>query len=135
MATKNTQVVRAKVATIVSDDQIAINTGSKSGVKIGDTLTIRREVRVTDPDTKEDLGTVSLIRLRLRITMVSESFSIGTVTDEAPSETFGALLNATRVKRFKSVTAISSQATDTTIYVTPGEIAIVTRALDDADAS
>ena len=128
--TKTTQIAKGKVATIVDEDQVAVNVGSQSGVAIGDLLTIRREVKVADPDTLDSLGAVSLVRLRLRITLLAEGFSVGTVIDQTPSNSFGGLI-ATQVKRTKTVSAVPSAASESVVYIANGELAVVTREADE----
>ena len=128
--TRAIHIAKGKVATIVNEDQVAVNVGSNSGVEVSDLLTIRREVKVTDPDTKEPLGTVSLVRLRLQITLVSDSFSVGTIIDQTPSNLFAGIL-AAQVKHTKTVSSVATAASESVVYITPGELAVVTRELDD----
>lgn len=123
-------VAEGKTATIVSPTQLAINVGSIQGVMVGDALIVRRTVKVTDPDSRDQLGVVHLTRLRLAVTMVSDAFAVGTVTDEIPTSIFGAL-DLTRTSRLKTIVGYESQASDNAVYIQPGEPVVVTRRMDD----
>lgn len=75
------RVVEAKVAAVLSESKLAFNIGSDAGVKTGGRALVQRRVTVTDPDTQEELGTVMITVLTLRITQVEPRFCVGDVTD------------------------------------------------------
>ncbi|WP_396599885.1 hypothetical protein [Frigoribacterium sp. R86507] len=133
------EVAVGKSATIVSPSQLAINVGAANGVRVGDAAKVRRIVKVTDPDTGEELGEVHLTRVSLRISIAADSFSVGTVTDFVPSasgvSSIAAALESTRVRRRKTLVGSEFEASDVSVYVTPGESVVVTRALEVEDDS
>lgn len=69
----------AKLAEIVTATQLAFNAGSKKGVRVGDRVTLYRIVKITDPATKEPLGTVRVPRLVLKVNLVQDQFCIADV--------------------------------------------------------
>ena len=73
--------IKAKIAQIVSSRELAFNAGSKDGVHKGDTVTLYRNVEITDPDSKELLGSVLVPHLNLVVTLVDEKFCVARVTD------------------------------------------------------
>jgi len=125
-------VAKAKTATIVSPTQLAINAGGDQGIQLGDAVIVRKTVTVTDPDSRAQLGVVHLTRLRLAVTTVADSFAVGTVTDEIPSNIFSAL-DLSRSSRLKTIVGYESEATDASVFVQPGEPVIVTRRVDDGE--
>ncbi len=74
------------VAEIIDEHQLAINRGSEHGVLVGARVSLYRSVVVTDPDTKEDLGTVRLRKLRLIVNHVQDRLCVARVADRRPSE-------------------------------------------------
>lgn len=74
--------VEAKIASILSDSSIAINAGAERGVSVGDNVTVWRDVAVKDPDTGDDLGSVRLQALRLRITQVQPRLAVAHVVNK-----------------------------------------------------
>jgi len=66
-----------KVARVTSDRELIINRGSEQGVETGTVFRVRgEEVAITDPDTKEALGTVNRIKVVVRVEEVGDKFSI-----------------------------------------------------------
>lgn len=131
MKSKSIEVATGKAATRVSDDQLAINVGSDMGVQLGDSVVVRRTVVINDPDTDLQLGIVHLSRLRLKVTLVSASFSVATVTELVPSSTTVAnVLQSTRVRRSKTIATRESAADETSVYVEPGEPIVVSRTVE-----
>jgi len=62
----------------VDADQVFINVGGQSGVKLGDIFTISRvSRRIVDPESGELLGIVESPLGQVRITSVQDKFSIG----------------------------------------------------------
>lgn len=74
------EVVSGKVATVIRDDQLAVNVGKGDGVEVGDTMTLYDAIKVNDPDTKKQLGTVRVPRLAFTVTLVTDTFCVGKVT-------------------------------------------------------
>src|SRR5258708_7392385 len=73
--------VKAKVARILSEYQLALNAGSEAGVRVGDIVTIHDEVHVNDPDSGESLGSVLVNKLNLKVTVVQARMSVAVVTE------------------------------------------------------
>lgn len=121
-------IVTGKVATILSDREIALNVGTNHGVSLDDVVTLTELVDVKDPDTKESLGSVRLVKLRLRISMATERYSVATVTDRVTNTS----PNQSRwvAAPFKAITNLPSQVSGQAGYVTVGvgEEARVSRA-------
>lgn len=76
----------AKVASVISPTQIAINVGSNKGISIKHSATIFRDVEIKDPDGGAFLGSVKVPILRLRVNTVQDKFCLATVTDLAGSD-------------------------------------------------
>ncbi|MFY1703539.1 hypothetical protein ACN28G_17665 [Micromonospora sp. WMMA1923] len=99
--------IRAKVATIVSEHQLALNAGSDQGVELNDVVHVIREVDVDDPDSNERLGTVRIVRLRLKVNYIQNKLCVAIVTDqygrdESGVGTIAALLAARRIRKVTS---------------------------------
>lgn len=78
--------VDAKVASVLSSSRLAFNVGEKDRVAEGDRVFVMRIERVTDPDSKETLGFVNLVHLRLAVSEVQERFCVADVTELADGE-------------------------------------------------
>jgi hypothetical protein len=68
--------IDGKVAGLVSPTQVTINAGASKGVKVGDVVTVYRKIDVQDPDSKQDLGSVALTKIKLNVSFVSERFCL-----------------------------------------------------------
>ena len=118
-------ITRAKVAAVVAQSQLALNAGSNSGVREGDTAVLYRHVEVTDPDTGETLGRVSFPRLSLRVNHVQEKMAIAKVTDHLPvAQDSRASIS---VRRLKKVTDDPMDENKETVLVTIGEEILIRR--------
>ncbi|MCY3966325.1 MAG: hypothetical protein OXG83_14920 [Acidobacteria bacterium] len=87
-------LIKGRVATVLNPrqgidltkQQLAINVGSKKGVKHGMQFDVMEdEVQVSDPETGEALGVVSARKGRVRVTAVHDRFSIATVIESPDS--------------------------------------------------
>ncbi len=116
-----TLVTEAKVARVVSTDQIALNRGADADIREGDEVTINESLEVVDPDTKESLGHVLVPKLRLRVTLVAERYSVAQSIDEAPPAPW------TTTPRPKRVTDVKAKADEEHVLVVVGEEALVRR--------
>ena len=79
MAMQKTQsaLIEGKVATILNTRELTINRGSLDGVEAGTRFKIVDEnAAVIDPDTKEELGTISREKIRVKVVDVQPRFSI-----------------------------------------------------------
>lgn len=93
--------IRGKVAGLVDSTMVAINVGSKDGVRKGDEVQVYRQVNVKDPDSKEELGSVILTKVNLKVNYVDVRFSVaetvGTVSSGGIAGLYtGALFNDAR---------------------------------------
>jgi len=85
MSPKNNTV--AKVAHVLDEYKVVINRGSDQGVKIGDTyLVYTIGPDIIDPETKESLGPLEIVRGRTVVRHVQEKLSTleTTEVDEIP---------------------------------------------------
>jgi hypothetical protein len=73
--------IEARVATILTESEVAINAGSDSGVATGDRVTVYKKVDISDPETDELLGTVHVPIIRLAIISVQPRLSIAEVIE------------------------------------------------------
>jgi hypothetical protein len=69
--------IDGKVATVLSNYEVAFNVGSDQGVQTDDIATVFEQVAVNDPDTGESLGTVMQPRIRFKIQLVESRMSVG----------------------------------------------------------
>ena len=70
-------LVEGKVATILNMRELIINRGSQDGVEAGMRFKIVDEnATVVDPDTKEELGTITREKIRVTTADVQPRFSI-----------------------------------------------------------
>ena len=86
-------LIEGQVATVLKESNssfsfveqlLAINVGSERGVKTGMEFNVlEKEIQITDPDSGESLGTVTTRKGRVRVTTVSERFSIAAVVESA----------------------------------------------------
>ncbi|MEU5725051.1 hypothetical protein ABZ783_24970 [Micromonospora sp. NPDC047738] len=119
--------IRAKVAAIVSEHQLALNLGSNNGVEVDDVVEVIREVEVDDPDTKERLGVVRLIRLRLKVNHVQEKLCVALVTDQYVAQQTGVgLASLVPNRRLKKVTSTYKEGqVGEFCVITLGETAVI----------
>lgn len=70
--------IEAKVAEIISTRSLVLNVGRAQGVSEGMVFAIlnRKGEHIIDPDTKADLGSLRLPKVRVRIALVQEKFSV-----------------------------------------------------------
>ncbi|MDQ0094812.1 hypothetical protein [Paeniglutamicibacter psychrophenolicus] len=70
--------IEGRVATVLSDRQIAINRGSQHGVEIGMKFAVLTDEVpvVTDPETGEEIGNVEVAKTLVKIVSIQEKMSI-----------------------------------------------------------
>ena len=70
--------IRAKVAQILSTRALVLNAGSEQGVAEGMVFAVlnRKGDHIVDPDTKTDLGSLQLPKVRVRVAFVDQKFSM-----------------------------------------------------------
>jgi uncharacterized protein YegP (UPF0339 family) len=120
----------AKVATIVSEYEVAFAIESARDIQVDDIATIHHTVDVRDPDTHRSLGTVRRPLVKFRIFEVQPRFALGRTYEFAPSQDpnlrtpFSDIASkVARERRRFRVTGDESKADWTTIYVKPGDLA------------
>lgn len=118
--------IRAKIAAIVSEHQLALNAGAEAGVELDDEVHVIREVDVDDPDSKERLGTIRLIRLRLKVIYLQEKLSVAIVTDmhSATDSGGGSFANLVTPRRLKKVTS-TTQLGQEYVQIKLGETVVI----------
>jgi hypothetical protein len=74
--------LKGYVARLITDDELAINLGSRDGVKEDMIFSIldERTDNITDPITGEDLGSIERVKAQVKITTVSERLSLGLIS-------------------------------------------------------
>lgn len=74
------QPIRGKVARILNSKELALNVGSKDGVRVGMYFDILDPVGedIADPDTGEVIGSLELPKVRVKIMRVQERLSLAT---------------------------------------------------------
>jgi len=73
-----TEPITGAVARIINGREVAINRGEAAGVREGMIFEILDPLglNVVDPETGEDLGSVPLVKARVRVTTVSEKLCV-----------------------------------------------------------
>lgn len=128
MSTIDVAVV--KVATVVSDTQLAFNAGELAGIQVDDAITLSRRVEVKDPDTGERLGAVDLPKLRLTVNLVAKKYCVAQVRDRREPRGSSGLLRS--LEPLKIVTTNPSEEEPASaIYVRIGERAQVRRVVEE----
>ena len=70
--------LEGKVARILNSRELAINKGSDAGVEKGmEFKVVESTMDIVDPDTEEPLGSITRVKVRIRISEVQPRFSIG----------------------------------------------------------
>jgi len=75
------KVATVKVAKVISEHEVAFNMGGNAGIRKDDVVVLSDRVEIKDPDSGSDLGAVLVPRLRFAVTLVSEKYCLGKVTD------------------------------------------------------
>lgn len=72
-----TEPIRGKVAKVLTSRELAINVGSNHGVTVGMVFEVIDTFdSIIDPDTKEPLGSIERIKVKVQVTQVKEQFSL-----------------------------------------------------------
>lgn len=72
-------MISAKVAKVLSDNELVINKGEADGVETGMIFTIKddRLDDIVDPDTGEDLGSIDRPKISIRIMRTGKRAALG----------------------------------------------------------
>ena len=87
-------LIRGKVARVISTREVALNVGMNNGVEVGmyfDILDAKSE-NIRDPDTGEWLGSIRRSKVRVRVTRVQEKLALATTSTERRGFSFSASL-------------------------------------------
>jgi len=121
--------IKGKLATILSNYEVAFNVGSNEGVQEDDIATVFREVDVNDPDTGENLGKVLVPRIRFKIRLTQNRMSVGRSYESVvkPSQEEDNEIPTVRFWVFTS-RGTTKKVTDNvleedwaTVYISPGD--------------
>src|SRR5260370_10512884 len=114
--------IEAKVANIVNETAMAFNSGSNKVIADGNIATVQRPDTIKDPDSHEELGTVLVPILTLRIYLVDEKYSVGSVNEfqEPPSDMPSVFLQ-TRARPKKIVKTKAQEKAGITVYIEVGD--------------
>jgi len=116
--------VEAKVATVLSDYEVALTAGRGEGVEEGQKVVISRRVDVTDPDTNEPLGSVLVPKLRMEIRSVQGKLSVAHVVERAPShDPVSNVLSLRNQQPLVRITTNSHDERTGVVFVGPGALA------------
>lgn len=91
--------IRGKVARVLSSRDVAINVGSNEGVQVGMIFKIlsTEGSEIIDPDTREILGSVELVKIRVKVTAVQERIAVASTYRSHKINVGGSGLFASRV--------------------------------------
>lgn len=79
-------LLRARVALVIDEQQIAVNAGTEAGVEIGDRLFVLRETVIPDPDNPEEsLGTAFVRKGTMIVESVQDKFAVARVSRASKS--------------------------------------------------
>ena len=114
--------IEAKIAMVVDEYQVALNAGSLAGVTVGSEVSLFRDVKVVDPDTKEALGSFGLRRARFKVNFVQENLSVARITDHAAKPAMFNALVPRALKRVVEDPSRRNERNDDVVYVKVGDI-------------
>lgn len=120
--------VSCKLATIVDEYQLAFNAGTDNHVSEGDIVDLYRVVEVKDPESQETLGSVSLVKIRLRVGHVQKRLCVARVIDRISTGESEPMFPTLSKKPLKKVTAQAGRGVkqgDNEVSVTVGEDASI----------
>ena len=69
-------IIEGKVAAVLNDRELVINKGETSGVKPGMIFGVLEKRDIKDPDTGEELGSVEIVRIRVKAVDIKPKMSI-----------------------------------------------------------
>ncbi len=119
--------INGKVARIVDRTMVALNIGKKQGVREGDSARVYRQVDVQDPDSHEELGTVHLTKVELRVTYVDDRFCIAETVGTAPARGLGSLYLTFGEAQQLRVTTNPKEVDSSTVLIAIGDPVYIER--------
>ena len=113
-------ICNAKLAALLAPNQIAISCGTNEGVELGDIVTIRQSVEITDPDTQEPLGSVLMHVAKLKVSLAMEKASVAYITDKVAQPLGSTLFGSLSGSLLKGMTLSKIEADAKTVWVQVG---------------
>jgi hypothetical protein len=121
------EIATGKVATFISETELAFNVGSKAGVKADDVVTLFERVEIKDPDSKKVLGAVRVPRLTLKVNIVREEFGTCVVTDREPMNSFADAARIRGLKKIVQRNLLSDDVPANSVEVSVGDEVVIRR--------
>lgn len=94
-----TELIRGKVAQVLSSRDFALNVGSANGVVVGMDFDVIDQAEIKDPDTEELLGLIELSKARVRVTDVQDRLAVATTYRETRTQRIDGSLALGRFSR------------------------------------
>jgi len=121
-------MIEGQVAAIINERELAINRGSDHGVERGMKFEVlqKNRVPITDPESQKELGSVTVVKIRVRVSDVSPEWSIAEtyeVVGGGGGLTVGALMGIQpgRVRTLRTDEAIAKPLSEQESYVKRGD--------------
>ncbi len=123
-------LIEAKVAALLSAQDLAINKGSDDGVHVGMRFAILNEkgADIKDPDTGNPLGSVELAKTLVKIVSVEPKLSVGrtfrTVTGTSFARMAGLIGGVDKVETLRSdASRLQDELHEADSYIKIGDVA------------
>jgi len=119
-------MIEGQVAAIINERELAINRGSDHGVERGMKFEVleKRPVPITDPETQQELGSVTIVKIRVRVADVEPQWSIAETYEVIGGKTSLAFLmgmEAGHVRTLRTDEAITKPLSEQESYVKRGD--------------
>ncbi len=78
--TSQLELISGKIARVLNTREVAINKGQRDGVKVGMIFKVLslKGSEIRDPDTQETLGSVELVKTRVKVKVVYDRIAVAT---------------------------------------------------------
>jgi hypothetical protein len=120
-------VTEGKVASILSESQIAINVGSNAGVRLDDSVRVLRQVEIRDPDTNELLGSILLHVVGLKVNFVIERTATAIVVEHLVSNSASISSSIFGGNPLITLTTKLSEVDSQTVHIAKGQRVVIER--------
>lgn len=124
-------MIEGQVAAIINERELAINRGSQHGVARGMKFEVLEPggVAITDPETKTELGSVTIVKIRVRVTAVERKWAIAETFEFVGGGAGGGLFTAAamlgygsaHVRTLRTDEAIARPLSEAESYVKRGD--------------
>lgn len=89
LVTEGIELIKLKIVKIIDEYKVVVNGGSAQGIKSGDILEVFEPgEQVVDPDTGASLGTLDLIKAKLRVVDLFEQMCVCTNSEDELKSAF-----------------------------------------------